>query len=411
MVFFLIDSKIIITLVAIILCIKAGAFDWQEMDKRNRVINFNKSIIMEKDQEAEKLNIDPERLIHILLKHLMYLKNENAYLKNYVGIKSFENGVTEMNIGINNGENGIVENYIGINNSENGIVTNIIGINNSENGIVKNNNGMNNCENGIVENYIGINNSENGIAENIIGINNSENGIAKNNIGIKNGENDIVENNIGVNNVENGIVENNLGKNNSVKGTVENDLGIKSVFNALSALNNNANAAILLYTVFERGLIDALNQYIKNGNGQNTLYSYYTYFVEAVEKRNLAASKPKETAMNIRLEDTHILPQQITADSHALTKLRAGLHGHLPRTARWDLYENVARELLLLHNAGKATGTQLRNIAQLSVPGFAKHLPKLKRSGLIKKEPPSNYVLTEYSKHILLETFGIPKNN
>ena len=369
LVFFLIDSKIIITLVAIILCIKAGAFDWQEMDKRNRVINFNKSIIMEKDQEAEKLNIDPERLIHILLKHLMYLKNENAYLKNYVGIKSFENGVTEMNIGINNGENGIVENYIGINNSENGI------------------------------------------AENIIGINNSENGIAKNNIGIKNGENDIVENNIGVNNVENGIVENNLGKNNSVKGTVENDLGIKSVFNALSALNNNANAAILLYTVFERGLIDALNQYIKNGNGQNTLYSYYTYFVEAVEKRNLAASKPKETAMNIRLEDTHILPQQITADSHALTKLRAGLHGHLPRTARWDLYENVARELLLLHNAGKATGTQLRNIAQLSVPGFAKHLPKLKRSGLIKKEPPSNYVLTEYSKHILLETFGIPKNN
>jgi len=367
------------------------------MSENYHVINFNKSIIMEKDKEAEKLHIDPEKIIHILLKHLMYLKNENAYLKNYVGIISSENGITENNIGINNLSGGIVEK----NN----------GINNLSDGITEKNNGINNLSDGITKNNIGINNLSDGITENNNGINFFADGITEKNNGINFFADGITEKNNGINFFADGITEKNNGINFSANGITEKSIGTKFIFNALSTLDGNANANVLLYTVFEQGLINALNQYIKNGNGQNTLYSYYAYFVEAVEEKNLAASKLKEAAKNLRLEDTHILPQQITVDGDSLRKLSDGLHGYLPRTARWDLYLNVANELLLLHNAGKATGTQLRNIAQLSVPGFAKHLPKLKRSGLIIKDPPNNYILTGISKHILLKTFGIPKNN
>ena len=37
---------------------------------------------MNKDNEEKKLEVEPDKIIHILLKHLMHLKNEVAFLKN-----------------------------------------------------------------------------------------------------------------------------------------------------------------------------------------------------------------------------------------------------------------------------------------------------------------------------------------
>jgi len=338
---------------------------------------------MEKEKETEKLTIDPEKIIHILLKHLMYLKNENAYLKNYVAIQSSENSITENNIGINLIMDGISEKNMGINTDDNGIM--------------KNNKDINPGNNDIMENIMGINPGNNCIMENIMGINPGNNGI--------------IEKNMDINTGDNGILKKNMGINTNADGIAEDNIGVKSIYKALPDLLEAVNKDGSLYTVFEKGLIDALSQYIKTGDMQNTLYYYYAYFVEAVEEKNLKASKIREAALNVRFEDTHILPGQITVHGPTLAKLKAALYGHLPRTAKRELYKTVARELLFLHNEGKATGPQLRNIAELSVPGFAKHLPKLKRSGLIIKQPPKNYVLTEKSKHILLLTFGIPKNN
>jgi hypothetical protein len=310
---------------------------------------------MNMDNEAEKLDIAPDKIIHILLKHLMVLKNENAFLKNYASIHSYENSIPEKNIGIKSLLDGIAEKNIGIKTPLDDTT----------------------------QNNIGIKSSQDGIPEKIIGIKSSLDDILQKNIGIK----------------------------SPFYGIPENNIGIKPVLEALPALNEGANADILLYSVFEQGLLNALNEYIKTGDGQNTLYNYYTDFVEAVAEKNLAASKIKEAEDNLPIEDTHTLPRQIMANDMALSKLRHALHGHLPRTSKWDLYENIALELLLLHNAGKATGTQLRKSAGLSIGGFAKHLPKLKRSGLIKNLPPSNYVLTSSSTHILLKTFGVPKDN
>ena len=153
----------------------------------------------------------------------------------------------------------------------------------------------------------------------------------------------------------------------------------------------------------------ALNEYIKTGDRQHTLYSFYENFVEAVSEKNTEAEKIKAAATILRLEDTHILPARITITLEVLEKMKVALHGYLPHTAPHDLYGTVTDELICLHNNGKATSNELREACGLSVPGFAKHLPKLQRLGLIVKQPPLNYVLTETSKHILLKTFGIAK--
>ena len=303
--------------------------------------------------ETEKLIIDSEKIIHILLKQLMYLKNENAYIRNKAGLNSLDDEALKNNIGAKP----------------------II----------------------------------NDAFENKIGANSLSNEASKNNIGANSIINDALENKMGANSLYNEASKNNIGAKHLINDAPENKVGDKSVFEALPALNGKGNTEIMLYTVFEQGLISALEQYIKTGDGQKTLYNYYAGFVEAVTDKNMEAAKMKEAAKNVILEDTHILPELIQIDVPSLEKLKVALYGHLPRTAMKDLYENVAYELFYLHNFGKATGTELRKSGILSKPGFTKHLTKLKEYGLIKKQPPSNYVLTENSKHILLKLFGVPK--
>ena len=200
------------------------------------------------------------------------------------------------------------------------------------------------------------------------------------------------------------------GSNLLPKPTPEKEDGSNHLSEAMLKKEDGSNRDVWLYTVFEQELIIALGQYINNGNGQNSLYSFYTDFVEAVEQKNGAALKMKEAEKNLTLEDTHLLPAEITVDDKVIGRLTNALRKHFLKNAPWDLVRKTARELLHLHNHGKATTIQLREVAGLSVSGIAKHLPKLQRADLIKKHPPGNYALTEKSIHILLETFGVAKS-
>ena len=221
----------------------------------------------------------------------------------------------------------------------------------------------------------------------------------------------ITENKVGANNAIEDIPEIKVGANNGFDGIPENKVGAKSVFEALFKLNSDVEGSILQYSVFEQALNEALEQFIKNEDGQKTLYTFYTEFLEAIEAQNSAAAKLKENATNVQLEDTHKLPAKISMDVDGIAKLVVALNGQLPRTVRGDLHQNVALELLFLHNNGKVTGAELRGFADLSVTGFNKHLTKLVHYGLIKKQAPLNYVLTDKSNHILLELFGILKTD
>ncbi len=308
---------------------------------------------MDTNNEAEKLNIIPEKIIQILLKHLMILKNENAYLKNKLDINSYSEGFPKNKVGINSRSEPIPENRDGIKSSSTDIP--------------KNGNREKTSSTGIPENRVGVKTSSEAIPENKVGINSSSIYIPE------------------------------IGNS------------IQSFLKALAALQNWDNSENIPYHIFEDKLITALEEYLKTGDRQQSLYTFYLDFLKAIEERNSNAEKNRASVIAPRIEDTHTLPSKITIDKATLKRLEAALHGYLPRTAMHDLYTNVAKELLCLHNNGKATGNELRTIAGLSTGGFAKHLPKLKRMGLIKKLPPGNYILTETSTQLLLKTFGVLK--
>ena len=293
------------------------------------------------DNVAEKLNIDKEKIIHILLKHLMLQRNEIAYIKNNAGINSEDNGISKMKEGVSYAPDGIEKNEVGVSHVPDGIPKNEVGVN-----------------------YV-----PDGIAKNEIGVSYVPDGIA------------------------------------------ENKVGVKSVFEALPTLNGGANTDTILYTIFEQQLLKALEQYIKIGDGKNSLYSYYKDFEQAVSEKNMEAEKIKAAERSIPLEETHILPDFITIDVASIQKVKIALRGHLPNAVRRDLYKKVAGEILFLHNARKATGNELREFGVLSILGFRKHLTRLKHYDLIKSTPPNSYVLSETSTHILLKIFGIKNNN
>src|ERR1017187_2666097 len=175
----------------------------------------------------EKLEIEPDKIIHILLKHLMHLKNKIAFLENDAALNSFENDIQEKNLGKNQLQEGIPNVDLGINQLKKSITKDDLGINQLKKGITKDD--------------------------------------------------------LGINQFTKGITKDDLGINQFIKGITKDDLGIKHILEALPELKADKIGVDLIYTVFEKGLLNALEQYIKNGDGQTTVYNFYTDFVEAVE--------------------------------------------------------------------------------------------------------------------------------
>ncbi len=303
----------------------------------------------------EKLSIDERKIIDILLKQLMVLKNDCAYFKNKAGLNNNFDTPSEVHLGINDAL----------------------------------------CPPPHID--LGVNDVIDTPSNVRFGINNALD--APSNV------------QLGINNVLDTSSNFQLGINDVLYPPSQVDVGTNNLTEALSHLGVGTNRAGLLYSIFERQLIIALDQYIKIGGGANTLFYYYSDFVKAVNETNLIASKVKEAVNNLPLEETHVLPAEIPANDDTLTVLELHLRGHLAERSRREVYENVALEILYLHNNGKAKQAQLRKVTGISVSGFAKHIRRLKQYGLIKELPSKNYALSEKSIHILLKIFGIKKNS
>ena len=241
--------------------------------------------------------------------------------------------------------------------------------------------------------------------KNNAGLNNSEYGVPEKDLGIKDAGDDTPLQNMDIK----GAGTNPSLQDLDIKGAGINpslqDLGINHLVQQLSLLSGKANAEELLHSLFEYNLISAIKQYITNGNGQNTLFQYYSDFGKAVTQTNAATLLANNAAANLPLEDTYILPKEIPVEQTSITLVYLYLHLNrlLPHNSKQDLYKNVAKELLFLHNNGPSKQTQLREASGISVSGFAKHLPKLIKVGLIKELPKKNYELTEKSINIMRE--------
>ena len=116
--------------------------------------------------------------------------------------------------------------------------------------------------------------------------------------------------------------------------------------------------------------------------------------------QNAPPPKPAQTPVR------KVAPLHIETDIDAIATVAMHLRKVFHVSTSEGKLNNVARELLYLHNHGKGLGHDLRREAGLSKPGFAKHLPTLHRHGLIERGEKKFYHLTEFSKHLMDKIFG-----
>ena len=116
--------------------------------------------------------------------------------------------------------------------------------------------------------------------------------------------------------------------------------------------------------------------------------------------QNAPPPKPAQTPVR------KVAPLHIETDIDAIATVAMHLRKVFHVSASEGKLNNVARELLYLHNHGKGLGHDLRREAGLSKPGFAKHLPTLHRHGLIERGEKKFYHLTGFSKDLMDKIFG-----
>jgi len=167
---------------------------------------------------------------------------------------------------------------------------------------IKNREALNYLITDVPENNIGDKSTFMGVPENNIGDKSITNDVPENNIGAKPLINDAPENKVGTESLSMGVPKNKVGSKSSIMAVTENKVGSKSVFEALPNIKEDANWENKLYSVFEQGLNNALTQYIKNEDGQNSLYKYYSDFEYAVAEKNREEAKIVEASKHARLE-------------------------------------------------------------------------------------------------------------
>lgn len=336
---------------------------------------------MDKDNDTEKLIILPEKIIQILLKEIMVLKNENAYITNKAGMQLFEMGLGDDKD----------DSYL------------------PTKGTSAKDGGSNLLLKTMEEKLDGDLLLSKPILQEDDGSKLLPKAIPEKEDGSKLQLEAIGSKPVGSQLQSEAILPKEEGSYLSDKGIPPEGDGSKLLPKAIPGEKDAPNDGVWLYKVFKDGLMEALEQSTKNKEGQIALYNYYINFKAAVAEKNEDAVKKREAALNIPLEETHSLPKEIPINEITINHLADDLSYYFPKNALWDMKKKVAIELLVLHNVGVGTGLQLRVHSGLSEGGFAKHLPRLQERGLIKKQPPKSYVLTDLSKHILLKTFGVPK--
>jgi hypothetical protein len=322
---------------------------------------------MEIDNPEDKLVIIPERVIHILLKKLMYIQNELTYVKNKAYLNSEDYDASGKVMGAKQ-EDYDTEKIV-----------------------------------------MGASEADNDAQELIMGASAGDNDAQELIMGASAGDNDAQELIMGASDVDNAPPKKSVPANDDASHSQKERNPVSSMAQTLAKLGGSASDSDKLHTFFEQGLGEALQQYVKNGDRQHSLYNYYSNFVEAVAEKNSSADRQKIDASNLPLEETHVLPKEIPYNNHSRAMVRLYLFQTLPRKTKKPNYLTVVQEIMFLHNNESATRAQLKDLTGLSVTGLSKHLLKLISYGIIKTNANKEYVLGDKSMHILLKIYGVPK--
>ncbi|MBK5285803.1 MAG: hypothetical protein JJE25_10415 [Bacteroidia bacterium] len=159
------------------------------------------------------------------------------------------------------------------------------------------------------------------------------------------------------------------------------------------------------------GILNEKSTVAEKGKGatdmENTIAGLVSGIIDAentiAEKGSGTTPKPAPAAV------TALHPVEI--NSNTVWKLSRALKKFYPVSIKLNTLRSVASQLLLLHNQGTASYPELRKISGLSAPGFAKHAPKLKKQGFIRREGYQKYSLTPLSKNLIAQNFPAPQNS
>ena len=153
------------------------------------------------------------------------------------------------------------------------------------------------------------------------------------------------------------------------------------------------------------GTTDMRNTIPEKGNGTNDIGS--TVAEKDNGRNDFGSTIPeKDNGRNSNLTPVaSVGAHPVEINYGSVLKLSRALKKLFPVSIKHRTLRSVASQLLLLHNSGHASYSELRKISGLSVPGFAKHAPKLQRQGLIRREGYQKYSLTQQSKNIISQNF------
>ncbi len=136
------------------------------------------------------------------------------------------------------------------------------------------------------------------------------------------------------------------------------------------------------------------------------LQGSFTQICEGIKQMQESSPQKNEVIAPIQIRLPRITPLNIAITDSNAKVMKPHLKKHFGRVVRRKTVQAVGKEFLLLHNQQMATHDELRKISGLSTPGFAKHLPNLRKKGLVKKLAFKKYALTDVSRQILNEVFG-----
>ncbi len=191
--------------------------------------------------------------------------------------------------------------------------------------------------------------------------------------------------------------------------------------NAVSFLGNTPLDERSTISEKGNGTLEAMNLLSEKGNSTSEAESIITEKGKATPyNRNTVSEKGNGTpgarstvsekgngTSDVSGAKSGTLPHPIEANVANYSKLRDVVMTLFPTRVKHSKYKSITDLMIFLHNNLSATSAEMRKISGLSKPGYAKHYPSLERMGLIRKQPPHKYVLTEKSKEILLGVFGV----
>ena len=210
---------------------------------------------------------------------------------------------------------------------------------------------------------------------------------------------------IGILKAENIFLKNKTGIKNIYDAITDFENGIKNIKNTIPDFDNGVKIYQDTNPDFENGIKNINTANAEFESGTKNIHDTNAEIEKGI-KQNINTNANIDTGSKSGINNPKVtITHTIEIDNLNKWNLVRGLKKILPRSTKLYSMYAIAGELLLIHNNGSATYEEMRHIANLSKPGFAKHGPKLIRRGLVQRASHKKYVLTRQSKDIIAKIF------